>query len=148
MIPISQIIVVGIYATVAMTAFSYIFSYVFKGNFKEPQLLNYLLDKSPTVRLSICREHINGWLIHFSIGCFFVMVFKILHSLYAIPVTLQTGVIFGLLAGLVGMVVWHFLFYLHPHPPRIKKVGFYIQLVIAHLIFGIVMIWSIHTISF
>lgn len=144
---LSQIIIVGIYATAAMTAFSYVFSHVFKGNFKEPQLLNYLLDKYPSIKSSYCREHIIGWVIHFSIGCFFVTVFKILISIFAIPVSLQTGLIFGGIAGLVGVGVWHFMFYLHPNPPRIKKSVFYMQLFIAHLIFGVIMIWSLNSIS-
>lgn len=140
---ISQILSVGIYATVAMTAFSYAFSYIFHSNFKEPQLLNYLIAHLPNSNLSLHREHVLGWVIHISIGCFFVTVFKILLLFYDINLSWVTGLVFGAIAGLIGIGVWTMMLNLHPDPPKIKRKTFYLQLFFAHLIFGIVMVFAL-----
>ena len=145
---ISQILTVGILATAAMTATSYIFSYLFHGNFKEPQLLNYLLDKLPTGHARFSREHVIGWVIHFSIGCFFILVIKLLQSHFSISYTLETAIIFGIVAGTIAIAVWNLMFYLHPNPPSIKKSLFYFQLLIAHLVFGAVMVFCLNQFGF
>lgn len=128
-------------ATIAMTAFSYSFSYIFKGNFKEPQLLNYLLDKLPKNPTSICREHIYGWLIHISTGILFVVIFKIVTNSVIIELSLWNGILVGLLAGIFGVAVWKVFFMLHPNPPANNKPMFYFQLILAHIIFGMVMVY-------
>lgn len=141
MIFISQILTVGIIATIAMTAFSYIFSYIFNGNFKEPQLLNFLIDKLPKNNSPICREHIYGWLIHICIGILFVLVFKITTIFIVIDLAFWNGLLIGLLAGLLGVGTWSAVFVFHPNPPSNNKLMFYFQLICAHIIFGIVMVY-------
>lgn len=133
-----HIISVGIVATLAMTAFSYAFSYVFHGNYKEPQLLNYLIDNLPMVKSSICREHLLGWTIHCATGMAFVTAFIIFQHFYEVDYSALTGAIYGLVAGIIGVVVWAITFWLHPDPPGINKTLYLAQLVFAHLIFGIV----------
>lgn len=140
MIILSKILTAGIFATIAMTALSYGLSHLFKSNFKEPQLLNYLIDKLPNFEINIAREHILGWALHFSIGFLFVTIFLILNNFYNFPLTILTGIIFGALAGLVGIAVWSTAFALHPNPPSINKPLYYIQLLAAHIVFGISMI--------
>lgn len=137
---ISEIVTIAILATLAMTAMSYVFTYIFKGNFKEPQLLNCLIDRLPKVNRPICSEHIYGWSIHFFIGILFVILFKICLFYNVADVTLKAGAIFGFLAGVVGVAGWITFFSLHPDPPSINKVMFYSQLIFVHIIFGIVMV--------
>jgi|SRR5690606_25483829 len=143
MIFISEILTIGIFSTLAMTAFSYLFSYVFNGNFKEPQLLNYLIDKHPAVKMPICREHIYGWTIHFFVGMLFVILFKICLFYNIVDMTIKTGVAFGFLAGIVGVTGWITFLSLHPNPPAIKRIVFYSQLIFVHVVFGTVMVWLI-----
>jgi len=140
MILISEIVTSALLATSAMTAFSYIFSYILNGNFKEPQLLNYLIANFPSNNLTICREHIYGWFIHFLIGGLFVIIFKIISAFYAVNLSFLTGAVFGIVAGLIGIGGWAIGFSLHPKPPSINKALFYLQLIFAHLVFGIVMV--------
>lgn len=141
MILISQIITVGIFATIAMTAFSYGFSYIFKGNFKEPQLLNYLIDRLPKNSTSICREHIYGWLIHICTGILFVLIFKAVTIFIDIDLSFLNGFIIGLLAGLIGVGTWSLAFIFHPNPPSNNRLMYYLQLICAHIIFGIAMVY-------
>lgn len=140
MIFLSKILTAGIFAILAMTALSYGLSYLFKGNFKEPQLLNYLMDKLPNTKATIAREHILGWALHFSIGFLFVAIFLILNNFYNFPLTILTGIIFGVVAGSVGIAVWSSAFALHPNPPSTNRLLYYIQLMLAHIVFGVSMI--------
>ncbi len=136
---ILQIISVGIVATIAMTLFSYIFSYLANDNYKELQLLNYLIEALPSVKIAICREHILGWTIHFSIGILFVAIYSLLQIYTEIDFSILSGSIFGFVAGLVGIGGWSMGFVLHPFPPKINKLLFFIQLLFAHLVFGFTM---------
>lgn len=138
---ISEIITAGILATLGMTAFSYLVSFFSKSKFEEPQLLNILIRRYHKTTTAICREHIIGWTIHFLIGMLFVGVFKILQDLSVVALTIESGVIFGFSGGILGVVFWWFLLSVHPNPPQINKTVYFIQLVIAHIIFGICLIY-------
>jgi hypothetical protein len=134
------ILVSGIVATIAMTAFSYILSFIVKKNFKEPLLLNILMDRVSKNKNEIIRKHIAGWLIHFGVGILFVLLFKIFASIFDLPLSMPTAIIYGTIAGINGVASWSILLRLHPFPPAIDRLLFYCQLVIAHVIFGIVMV--------
>lgn len=145
---VSKILTVGIFATSAMTFTSYLFSYLLKGNFKEPKLLNSLLDHLPSLYARFSKNNVVGWVIHFSIGCFFVLVFEILRSLFSIELSFKTAIIFGIVAGTIAIIVWSLMLNLHPHPPAIKRKMFYFQLIFAHLVFGIIMIECLQLFDF
>lgn len=137
---IIQSLVVSTLATLAMTIFSYIISWLYKNNFKEPVLLNLMLERSNLIKTSIWRAHITGWLIHFFVGLIFVIIFKILTYVFVINLSVLTGFLFGMFAGFTGVGFWHMLFSFHHDPPSINRKIFYLQLIVAHIIFGIVMI--------
>ncbi|OAB78642.1 hypothetical protein [Cochleicola gelatinilyticus] len=141
---ISEIITVGIIATLGMTAFSYLVSYFSNSKFEEPQLLNILIRRYQGPATTICREHVLGWTIHFLIGMLFVGVFKILQGYSIVTLTLLSGSIFGFLGGIFGVGFWGFILKIHPNPPQINKVVYFIQLVIAHVIFGICLIYLLN----
>ncbi|WP_432411287.1 hypothetical protein [Rasiella sp. SM2506] len=134
---VSQIITIGILATTGMTFFSYAISYFSKSKFEEPQLINTLLDRIPNKNQPVCQEHIIGWLLHILIGIFFVTLFKIGLLYTVLTLSLVSGMVFGFSAGLLGVLSWHLAFTFHPDPPNIDKITFYIQLVVAHIIFGV-----------
>jgi len=143
MLAISKILTAALFATLAMTLFSYVTSRVLHHNFREPQLLNLLLDKLPSERFSLVKEHIIGWIIHFSIGGLFVFIFVQLRKFFNIDLSLETGIIYGTLAGILGAIAWRIFFALHPFPPQIKKWQFLFHLIFAHIVFGMVMIWCL-----
>lgn len=144
MLLLSIILTTGFFATLAMTFFSYTTSRIFKHNFREPELLNLLLDRLPKANLNISKEHVIGWAIHISIGCLFVYIFLQMDKLYTINFTWITGLLFGTIAGTFGAVVWRIFYALHPCPPKTKKWQFLIHLIFAHIVFGLVMIWCLN----
>lgn len=134
------ILSIGLIATLAMTAFSYAMSYFTNCKLKEPQLLNILINRTSATHLSLDKEHVVGWALHILVGMLFVGTFVILHALFNFSISLLTGVVFGFSAGLVGVCFWSITFYLHPNPPAINRTIYYIQLIPAHILFGITMI--------
>lgn len=139
----SFILTTAFFATLAMTLFSYLMSQTFHQNFREPQLLNLLLDKLPHADFQVAKEHVIGWTIHFSIGFLFVFIFFQLRKIFSYDLSLATGIIFGTIAGLFGAIAWRLFFALHPNPPQVKKWHFLFHLIFAHIVFGGVMIWSL-----
>jgi hypothetical protein len=127
-------------SALAMTAFSYMLSGILKKNFKEPQFINILIDRIRKKKDIVKREHVTGWLIHLSIGILFVQMFKICSFIFYMPLSVMTAVIFGIIAGINGACSWSLILRIHPHPPAINRLLFYSQLVVAHVIFGMVMV--------
>ncbi|MCG9790875.1 hypothetical protein [Flavobacterium algicola] len=133
-----EIIIASIVATSTMTLFSYMISVLTGKLFKEPVLLQFIflvfgLQFTPKIKV------IASWLLHYAIGLFFVLG-------YYLPVwlewdwyniTLTSGLIFGVIIGTVGMLGWKIMFTLSKEKPPTDLEGYYLQLFIAHVIFGI-----------
>ena len=120
-------------ATLFMTAFSYLYAYLSKDNFKEPQLLNLLLTRISGI--SIHKKSIVGWVLHFVIGIIFTFIIYFLWETYIRPNYLNTLLI-GIIAGIIGSVGWKIFFALHPNPPKIQFVEYSLQLIFAHIVFS------------
>ena len=120
-------------ATLFMTAFSYLYAYLSKDNFKEPQLLNLLLTRISGI--SIHKKSIVGWILHFIFGIIFTVILYLLWENFIQPNWINTLLI-GIIAGIIGSVGWKIFFALHPNPPKIKFVEYSLQLIFAHIVFS------------
>lgn len=135
-----NLIGISIVATLAMTFFSYALSYFTKSKFEEPQLLNLLVTRHKQLKNLTSREHVIGWALHFGIGLVFVILFYVVYKIFDLSITYKFGALFGFIAGIIGVLGWQILLYIHPNPPDFNRKLFFIQLVIAHIIFGLTII--------
>lgn len=133
--PVSNIIISGLAATSAMTLFSYIVSDRQDENFREPDLLAAFLKKSFDTGKEISPP--LGWATHYLIGTGFATGYTLLLRLAGTRPSSKNGILYGALAGATGLAWWKVLFENHPNPPKTHRKGFYAQLIIAHLIFGL-----------
>ncbi|MDR6302250.1 hypothetical protein [Mesonia maritima] len=125
----------SITATTVMTFFSYFYSEVKNEKFKEPQLINILINRLPNFSTAIGKHHILGWFLHFLIGFIFTALFFLIWKY--ISISWLSGIVLGFFAGLLGVLGWHIAFSVHPNPPEIQFSKFYIQLIVAHFLFGL-----------
>jgi hypothetical protein len=132
-----RIIIATIVATSAMTLFSYIVSASAKELYKEPVLIAYILNK---LQIEIAPEQkiILGWLLHYCIGFCFVVVYHYLWFYEIMKMSWSVAFIFGILSGIIGILGWIILFKISPQQPKINFKGYYIQLLIAHIVFAVV----------
>ncbi len=122
--------------TTLMTILSYSLSYIFNSQFKEPVLLNKLLKSSTWIsKGSIHRT--AGWVLHYTVGIGFVMIYYLLWNYAGVPSTLFNGGILGLISGVFGVGIWWIIFKIHWSPPTINQSGFFLHLIVVHIIFGI-----------
>ena len=127
------IVLTTVIATSLMTVFSYMYSDLRQKQFREPELLNELLARVRWINPQAGRNHWAGWCIHYLIGLMFIAIYYgsgIVNSFDAYLVA-------GTLSGIIGIVCWITTFALHPSPPAIRYKEYYLQLLIAHIIFGI-----------
>lgn len=127
----------GCCAIFCMTGFSYILARITGENFREPELLNILL---PSTKIGgyTNRRHWKGWIIHFIIGFAFASTFNALWSFDLFSASWSNAGVFGLCAGILSVGCWYiFIKWSSVEPPVILK-GFYVQLVLAHIIFSLV----------
>lgn len=132
-----QIFLSGIIATSLMTFFSYLMSRFTHSQFREPQLLNELINRSASLSIEPGKRNATGWIIHYSIGFLFVFIFNYIWDNTQLKPSIITGALLGFIFGFIGISGWKIMFTLNPEPPEIAYKQFYFQLIIAHIVFGI-----------
>jgi len=132
-----KILVAGIIGTTFMTVFSYLIANKEEEQYREPELLNSLIDRSkylPSIRNK--KTHPAGWAAHYIIGILFMLSYKMLwHKALKKPSITKT-IIIGSASGAVGIVSWKIFFSQHDNPPHNDRYGYYRQLFFAHIIFS------------
>lgn len=129
-------ILAGLVGTTAMTAFSYAVSALKKDNFKEPELLNILIQKQPDNN-KVNRNSFAGWLLHYSVGCIWAGVYSLSLDALNIKPTNKRALFFGTFGGTSGVLIWKFILKKHSQPPQIAYKQFYQQLFWAHIIYAL-----------
>ncbi|MBP0903171.1 hypothetical protein ACFSKN_14450 [Mariniflexile gromovii] len=121
----------------AMTMFSAIMSIKFKSEFKEHVLLSKLISNKSLKQKESAGHLIFGWFLHFLIGGFFLVIYKLLWNYTELIQSVLGSVLYGVLIGIIGVAGWFILFKLDSHPPDINYKVFYFQLIIAHVFFSL-----------
>lgn len=134
---ILKILIATLAATTAMTAFSYLLSEAFQKLFKEPVLLNYVLELSG-IKLGDRSLGAAGWLLHYIIGLIFVITYYLIWTYTNIRLSWVSGVVFGCISGIIGILGWVVLFKLPSKEPRVAFTAYYIQLFYAHIVFALI----------
>ena len=119
-------------ATSCMTGFSYLFSTLLNENFKEPVLLTDLLGKVFNVELPIWV----GWVVHYLTGILFLLLVMAAYSFTNVSISVQWGIIYGCILGGIGIFMWKALYKLANTDPPTHTRLFHLQLIIAHIFFG------------
>jgi hypothetical protein len=125
----------GIAATSVMTAFSYMISGGKLKNHKEPELLASMVENAwPYIPKSTSRP--AGWAAHYAFGLAWALVHEMVLDKTSVKRNARTGLLFGSLGGLTGVIIWELLFRANPKRPNIDYRSFYTHLLVAQIIFS------------
>ncbi|HEY0091320.1 MAG TPA: hypothetical protein VGB43_02445 [Flavobacterium sp.] len=136
---ILKILLATIAATSTMTAFSYFMSEAFNNLYKEPVFLDIVMRKLGLKPGEVPRR-IAAWALHYFIGLIFVICFEVICKQTDVNVTWLTGLIYGAICGIAGMLGWMIIFRLPENPPKVQFKEYYLQLFFAHIIFGVTVV--------
>lgn len=134
---ILKILLATLIGTSVMTLFSYLMSEAFQKLFKEPVILNLLVDRAGIAEVPDSRRNLLGWVLHFLVGLTFVIIYDRIWAWTELEPSWTTGLIFGAVSGIIGILAWMTMFALHPREPRIDFNDYYLQLFFAHVLFGL-----------
>jgi len=134
--PIYKIIAASIAGTTFMTMYSYYRSNKENQQYREPVLLNKLINRSELLPVKVSNNHPAGWASHYAVGLLFVLTYyalwrRALHS----PGPVRTITV-GTMSGILAIGAWKTMFATNANPPHNNRFGYYRQLFIAHLIFS------------
>src|SRR6476620_223511 len=132
---ILKIMIAAFSATNLMTTFSYLMSMHYNSLFKEPVMLNYLLDQMGLTPKGKWKP-ISGWLAHYFIGLLFVFSYAALWKYTDIEFGWVSGILFGAFSAVIGILAWQLIYMLPDKKPAAPLKDYYIQLSVAHLIFA------------
>lgn len=132
-----HIILSSLVATSAMTLFTYIVAAITQKELGEPKFLNRLIRSSRQFDTNTTDNHIAGWAIHYAIGLIFVVLIVAFQSITGYHLSIWLGMALGAIFGLMGVIGWIVMFSTHHDPPKIEFTVFLIQLVAAHIVFGL-----------
>lgn len=127
----------AVVGTSLMTLYSYIVAGVRDKQFKEPVLLNKLVSRSVIYKGEVMTGGLLGWIIHYSIGFSFVVIYHFVWQWTPIEPSYLHGALLGAVSGLAGILGWKVMFKLNSNPPHIDIKEYYLHLMIAHVIFGL-----------
>lgn len=133
---LTQVIISTIAATSVMTLFSYIVSASARELYKEPVLLTYILTFLG-IKTSIPAKNILAWVLHYLIGLAFVVCYHYLWTYDILNLSWPVAFLLGAVSGIIGIAGWIILFAIVPKKPNIDFKGYYIQLFVAHVFFGV-----------
>lgn len=134
---ILQFLIISCICTSLMTTFSYGVAAILKQQFREPELLNMLAIRLKIIKVTSDKNHPLGWIVHYAVGVLFVAIIELIRAQANISLTILYYILAGAICGLIGIVMWFVTFRMHPNPPKLWYTAFYIQLILAHIIFGI-----------
>jgi len=129
----AKILASAFLGTSAMTLYSYLRSGSDNKNFREPQLLNCLLEN---LELQIPNPTVSGWILHYKVGLGFATAYHCLFN-KVFPPSIFSAVFFGAIGGVTGIAIWDTVLRKHPNPPAIDHKAFYQHLLFAHIVFGL-----------
>lgn len=132
-----QILISSIAATSVMTLFSYAVSASAREIYKEPVLLTYVFTRLH-IKISPNLKNILAWVLHYLIGLFFVIGYHFLWFNEFLEISWAASILIGVVSGIIGIIGWVILFEIIPQKPNINFTVYYIQLFVAHVIFGVV----------
>ena len=133
---ILTIIIATLVGTTLMTAFSYLMSGAYRKTFKEPVLLNYVIQLCG-ITLNDRNRSVVGWLIHYLLGLTFVIAYHFIWKYGLLDMSWQSTLILGAVSGIIGIIGWVIIFSLPSKEPRVAFTSYYIQLFFAHIVFAI-----------
>ncbi len=129
----------SIAGTTAMTLLSYYISDKKNRNYSEPELLAAMVRKRAP-GLSKKAALTAGWGMHYAIGIGMMAAFRGISKKGG----LARPLIYGVAGGLLGIAAWKAMFKKHPNPPSADRSGFYKQLLPAHIVFCLPLLWDDH----
>lgn len=132
-----KIFFAGIVGTTLMTVFSYVLGLLFRCEFGEPGLINKLLARSKMLPLQISKDSLWGWGLHYIIGVIFSGFMVLYFHVSGRFPGWGLGSLLGGILGLFGVMAWSIIFRLHSSPPKIDLEMYLLQLIGAHVMFGL-----------
>ena len=133
---VEKTLISGFTGTTFMTAASALMSLLPHENFKEPEHLATMIGRLAPF-LSKESKVLSGWAAHYGMGFVFAAVYVELWESRKIEHTIKNGIILGVLSGLLGLLIWKGTFKVHPLPPNIRYLDFYLQRIPAHVVFAV-----------
>lgn len=122
----------AIIGTSAMTLYSYFRSEVENKNFREPEILNMMIDN---LDMRLQPPTLTGWILHYKVGFGFASIYHAIWRKTKGP-SIISGALLGAANGLIGIAAWDTALKNHPNPPTVARKEFYQHLFFTHIVFG------------
>jgi hypothetical protein len=137
------VILAGILATLTMTAFVEIVAFVTRKPFHVITILSEMLAFGHWFRPSQQKIIYAGALIlHYAIGVGFSYGYLLVLQLHWIRQVLSHALLFGAVAGLIGITGWKIFFAIHPDPPAIERSKYLAVIWSGHIAYAIGLFYS------
>lgn len=139
------IIISGIAGTLAMTLFIEFICLLTHKPFHVIRILAYMIPFGRSVVSTNARRmiYVAAVEIHYAIGVLFTFCFKQCIQSNLMEFTFSNALLFGALAGFVGIIGWRIVFAVHPEPPKIRLSQYLTVIWIGHIVFSIVQFYSL-----
>ena len=130
-------IICGTFGTALMSGVDWCLSNVFNQKQYVVKILGIMLVHANQVnRQSKFRVLVTGTAAHFLTGIFFAGIYIVMWKSGKGQPVFTTGLWWGFLNGLMGILIWRLYFLMHPDPPVVNLPVYLTGILAAHIFFG------------
>jgi hypothetical protein len=133
-----KIFIAAFSATNIMTTFSYVLSTKYKKLFKEPVMMNFILE-GVGIHLKGKGNTLGGWIAHYIIGFALVITYEAIWRYTVVPFGFVSGIILGIASGVIGIMCWRAIYLTSIHED-VSRRSYYIQLFFGHILFAVAVV--------
>jgi len=138
----------GILGTFIMTLFVEFTAYISRKPFHVVSILCSMLTFGEEMSTTNKRViYLVALLVHYSIGVIFSYCFELCLDYNLLALNLSNVLIFGGIAGLIGITGWRTFFAIHPSPPKINLSQYLTIIWIGHILYATGVFWTYLTLS-
>lgn len=134
---VSSIIISGVVGTTLMTLYSYYRSEKANRQYVEPVVMNKLIARAKNLpEVDNTDTHLAGWVLHYAAGVGFMASYYLLCRTALEQPAPGRVFVMGTASGFAGIMIWQVLFSTVNNPLRHSRMGYFRQLLAAHIVFA------------
>ncbi len=129
----------GIIGTIVMTIYVYTLAWLANRNWRVVHVLLAILRRRSYTRSAHNLRLASAAALHSAIGVIFAMIYDWLLQRGFIQANIQSATVYGLLTGMLAMLVWRLVFVFRYEPPDVQPGSYSLVVGSAHIPFSIAM---------
>ncbi|KAA2238408.1 hypothetical protein F0L74_19445 [Chitinophaga agrisoli] len=138
---IGHAVLAGTAGAGVMTIYVYLLAWLANRNWQVVHILSAVLSRRPLTDRKLYHTPLAvATFLHFFIGVLFAIIYCKLLAAGVTGINLHSAIVYGVLAGLLAMLIWWLTFIVRYQPPGVPRSSYLLVIGSSHVLFSVVMV--------